>query len=70
MANISYHSREIPNIRIEPLGSLGREVFTVTFNSVGDATTHFFDSESQIIDFKNKVLWAYEEYLRDKRSSG
>uniref|UniRef100_A0A6M3XUP2 Uncharacterized protein n=1 Tax=viral metagenome TaxID=1070528 RepID=A0A6M3XUP2_9ZZZZ len=31
---------------------------------------YYAGSEEGIIDFKNKVLWAYEEYLRNKRSSG
>ena len=31
---------------------------------------YYAGTDNGIIDFKNKVLWAYEEYLRDKRSSG
>ena len=56
-----YGSDPIKSVEIEP--SYIRMYFA------DGATIYYPGDEEGIIDFKNKVLWAYEDYLRNKRSS-
>ena len=68
MAALDFHRRETPSVNMKKFlyTNLG-----AVYLSIEDVDlTIFYDNEAGFINFKNQVLWAYEEYLRNKRSSG
>uniref|UniRef100_A0A6H1ZI04 Uncharacterized protein n=1 Tax=viral metagenome TaxID=1070528 RepID=A0A6H1ZI04_9ZZZZ len=57
-------------VRISKIVVVRTNVIQVTMEEDKGQVYFYLAKEENLIDFKNKVLWAYEEYLRNKRSSG
>lgn len=66
-ATIQYEKGEVPEVTI--LDLRGGVVDVTIGNTYAQHEATFsliFDSEQDLINFKNNVLWAYEEFVRSK----
>ena len=68
MPQIAFHERDNnPDIIFKM--SKDKKLGWVDIKLEESTITIFADKEEELINFKNQVLWAYEDYLRNKRNS-